>query len=165
MNGTAFNISEITDADKKLVANFISESWGSSISVSRGKMYDTSELPGFIFKEYNKIMGLVTYNISGRDCEIVTLDSKINNKGLGTQLINKAIDKAKDYKCTRVWLKTTNDNTKAIRFYQKRGFEWVGFYKDTIKQSRKLKPEIPEFGDDSIPIKHEIEFELHLGIQ
>lgn len=51
---------------------------------------------------------------------------------------------------------------KALRFYQRYGFEWVAFYKDEIKKSRKLKPEIPEFGNDGIPIKHEIEFEFRL---
>ena len=78
------------------------------------------------------------------------------------KLINRVIEKAKLYRCKRVWLITTNDNSHAIRFYQKRGFEWVGFYKDSVQDSRKLKPEIPELGDDDIPIKHEIEFELKL---
>jgi ribosomal protein S18 acetylase RimI-like enzyme len=77
-------------------------------------------------------------------------------------LINNVIEKAKKCNCMRVWLITTNDNTHALRFYQKRGFEWVGFYKNSMDDSRKLKPEIPELGDDNIPIKHEIEFELRL---
>lgn len=55
-----------------------------------------------------------------------------------------------------------NDNLHAIRSFQKRGFEWVGFYKDSVNESRKLKPEIPEFGEDDIPIKHEIEFERRI---
>ena len=77
-------------------------------------------------------------------------------------MINKVIEKAKISGCKRVWLITTNDNTNAIRFYQKRGFEWVGFYRNSMDDSRKLKPEIPQLGEDNIPIKHEIEFELRL---
>jgi GNAT superfamily N-acetyltransferase len=96
------------------------------------------------------------------ECEIVTLDSKVNNIGLGTKLINKVIEKAKEIGCKRIWLITTNDNSHAIRFYQRRGFEWIGFYRDVMKDSRKLKPEISEFGYDNIPIKHEIEFEYIL---
>lgn len=76
------------------------------------------------------------------DCEIITLNSKVKNNGLGTRLVNKAIDTAKVNHCKSVWLITTNDNTHAIRFYQKKGFERVGFYKDAMKESRKLKPEI-----------------------
>lgn len=157
-----FNISEIKPEDKSLIESFITESWGSVISVSRGKIFNTTELKGFICKRENKIIGLITYYINGDECEIVTLDSLVANQGLGTLLIENVIKIARQKGCKRVWLITTNDNTKAIRFYQKRGFEWAGFYKNAIKESRKLKSEIPEFGNDSIPIRHEIEFELKL---
>ena len=162
MDTPDFKISEIEDDDKILVSNFVTNNWGSSISVSRGKAHNTAKLPGFLCRENDKIIGLVTYYIEKNDCEIVTLDSEINNKGLGTKLLNKVIAKAKENDCSRVWLITTNDNSNAIQFYQKRGFEWVGFYRNAIKESRKLKPEIPEFGNDKIPIKHEIEFEYRL---
>lgn len=157
-----FKIFEIEDDDINLVNSFITARWGSSLSVSKGKVHNTARLPGFICKENDKIIGLITYHIKNNECEIVTLDSKINDKGLGTKLINKVLDKAKENNCKRVWLVTTNDNSSAIRFYQKRGFEWVGFYKDAMTVSRKIKPEIPEFGNDNIPIKHEIEFEYQL---
>jgi len=157
-----FNISSISDKDKSSISHFISDNWGSSLSVSRGKILDTTELPGFICKEKNQILGLVTYHIKNYECEIVTLNSAIQNKGLGTKLLNSVLDMARNNNCKRVWLITTNDNTNAIRFYQKRGFEWVGFYKDAIIESRKLKPEIPEYGDDNIPIKHEVEFEYKM---
>jgi N-acetylglutamate synthase-like GNAT family acetyltransferase len=162
MNKADLNISEINDTDKTLVSNFISDSWGSPLSVSRGKIYDTPNLPGFICKKNDKIIGLITYNIKNNECEIVTLDSKVKNRGLGTKLIDKVIDRAKVKNCKRVWLITTNDNSNAIRFYQKRGFEWAGFYKDSMEESRKIKPEIPELGNDNIPMKHEIEFEFIL---
>jgi len=162
MNENNLDITEISGSDKSLVSKFISESWGSVLSVSRSKVYDASTLPGFICKKKNKIIGLLTYNIKDNECEIVTLDSKISNKGLGTKLLNLVIEKAKVNQCERIWLITTNDNTNAIRFYQKRGFEWTGFYKDAMKESRKIKPEIPELGNDNIPIKHEIEFEYKL---
>ena len=162
MSNSDFYISEINTEDKPLVDSFISNGWGSSISVSKGRIFNTTELPGYICRMDNKVIGLITFNIQEKDCEIVTLDSNVRNHGLGIKLINRVIEKAKLYRCKRVWLITTNDNSHAIRFYQKRGFEWVGFYKDSVQDSRKLKPEIPELGDNDIPIKHEIEFELKL---
>lgn len=162
MNKTDYEITEISKEDSTLIESFIAESWGSPMSVSRGRIFNTTSLPGFVYKRDNKIISLLTYNIDQDDCEIVTLNSQINNQGLATQMINKVIEKAKKCNCKRIWLITTNDNTHALRFYQKRGFEWVGFYKNSMDDSRKLKPEIPELGDDNIPIKHEIEFELRL---
>ena len=162
INNMDFEISEIRSEDRALIESFISDSWGSPLSVSRGRIFNTTDLPGLIYKLDNKVIGLTTYNIDKAGCEIVTLNSQLNNRGLATQLIDKVIETAKRYDCQRVWLITTNDNTKAIRFYQKRGFEWVGFYRNSMVDSRKLKPEIPEFGDDDIPLKHEIEFELRI---
>jgi len=162
MYKTDFEIREISRDDSSLIASFISDIWGSPMSVSKGRIFNTSELPGYICKRDNKIIGLLTYNIDKEGCEIVTLNSEINNHGLATHLIKKVIEKAKKNGCKRVWLITTNDNTHALRFYQKRGFEWIGFYKNSMDDSRKLKPEIALFGDDEIPIKHEIEFELKL---
>ena len=53
----------------------------------------------------------------------------------------------------------TNDNIRALRFYQKRGFDLVSIYRFAVNESRKLKPQIPLLGVDDIPILHEIEFE------
>lgn len=157
-----FIIQEIGIEHKSLVGSFISEKWGSPMSVSKGRMFDTTQLPGFICVEDSIIAGLVTYNIDTEGCEIVTLNSEQGNQGLGTRLIEKVIEKAKENDCQRVWLITTNDNSNAIRYYQKRGFEWVGFYKNAMEGARKLKPEIHKVGDHGIPVKHEIEFELRL---
>jgi RimJ/RimL family protein N-acetyltransferase len=162
MNNSDFEITAIGGEDSPLIATFITNSWGSPMSISRGRIFNTTDLPGFIYKKNKKVLGLATYNINKEDCEIITLNSVLKNRGLATQLIGKVIEKAKISECKRVWLITTNDNTNAIRFYQKRGFEWVDFYKDSMKESRKLKPEIPKLGDYGIPIKHEIEFEIQL---
>src|SRR5438552_12334180 len=65
--------------------------------------------------------------------------------------------------CRRVWLVTTNDNAHAIAFYQRRGWDWVGFHRDAITEARRsLKPEIPERGEGGVPIRHEIELEILL---
>lgn len=162
MNEIDMEITKICETDKALISDFITKNWGSPFSVSRGKIYHIVDLPGFICKQGGKIAGLITYHIAKKDCEIVTLNSKIENEGLGTQLINKVINVARKNECKRVWLVTTNDNVNAIRFYQKRGFDWTGFYRDAMVESRKLKSEIPWYGNDGIPIRHEIEFEHRL---
>ena len=74
-------------------------------------------------------------------------------------MVNK-IAQAQEFR--RVWLITTNDNTPAVRFYQKKGFSLVAVYRNAIEASRKLKPEIPLKGIDGIPIRDEIELELLL---
>ncbi|QAT61819.1 GNAT family N-acetyltransferase [Acidilutibacter cellobiosedens] len=154
-----YTIIPICDELRKDVVDFISDNWGSPIIVSKGKVHFADILEGYVAVENGEIDGVITYSIENGECEIVSLDSLVENQGIGSNLINKVIEKAKENKCRRVWLITTNDNTKAIRYYQKRGFYMKEIHINAIQRSRKLKPQIPLYGFDNIPILHEIEFE------
>ncbi len=154
------SIMKISKENQKEVEAFFQANWGSSIIVSRGKIHHANDLSGYILYENNHINGLITYFVDNKECEIVSLDSLSEKKGNGTKLLNLAINAAKNHNCNRVCLMTTNDNTNAIRYYQKRGFMIKDLYLNAIERSRAIKPEIPLYGFDGIPILHEIEFEL-----
>lgn len=63
----------------------------------------------------------------------------------------------------RLWLITTNDNTIALRFYQRRGFDLVALHRDAVTRARaELKPSIP-LEIDGIPLRHELELEMRLA--
>jgi len=49
-----------------------------------------------------------------------------------------------------------------MRFYQRRDFNMVAFYRDAVTEARQLKTEIPNVGYDGIPIRHELEMEFGL---
>jgi RimJ/RimL family protein N-acetyltransferase len=77
-------------------------------------------------------------------------------------LLNAAATLARRAGWRRLWLVTTNDNTAALRFYQRAGWDLVAFHRNALVRSRVLKPSIPQMGLDSIPIRHELELELPL---
>lgn len=89
----------------------------STIMVVRGELVDMTTLDGFVIYENNAIIGLITYRIDGTECEIMSLDSLKEKQGIGTELVNKVIEKAKEKECLTVKLITTNDNLNAIGFY------------------------------------------------
>jgi len=149
----------VEQKDKALLGSIITENWGSTKIVSKGRVHNVIDLPGFVAEKDGMIKGLVTYEIDDDGCEIVSLDSFYENVGIGTNLIRCVCNQAKNQKCKRVWLITTNDNITAIRYYQKRNFKMINVYIGAIEISRRLKPEIPLTGFDGIPILHEIEFE------
>ncbi len=158
-------MSEVVPIDMEIrrkVVDFITENWGSSIIVTKGKIHRAEELLGYTVISTGEIKALITYDIVDGECEIVCLESSIENQGIGTALIEKVIQTAQNNGCKRVWLITTNDNTKAIRYYQRRGFDMVGLYTNVIQESRRIKPQIPLKGFDDIPILHEIEFQMIL---
>ena len=64
----------------------------------------------------------------------------------------------------RIWLITTNDNTDALRFYQRRGLRLARLHRGAADRSRAtLKPTIPEIGDHGIPLHDELELELDVS--
>jgi ribosomal protein S18 acetylase RimI-like enzyme len=86
-------------------------------------------------------------------------------------LVNEVVEKTKKRDCKRVWLITTNDNTPAIRFFQKRGLTLVAVHVNAFKITQQLKGELGKYGDgkdrvvlgvDDIPILHEVELEIIL---
>lgn len=155
-------IIEITEKDRKNIKQFLEERWFSSQICVREEIIDADKLDGYVVYENQKIVGLVTYRIYKNVCEIISLDSVIENKGIGTILIEKVKEKAINSACQRLILITTNDNLKGLGFYQKRGFRLSKIYKDSMDNVRKIKPEVPEIGENNIPLKDEIELEIKL---
>lgn len=156
------DIKAICPHNRQQVNDFIISHWFSTDMVVRGEIVDMKVLDGFVIYENEIIIGLVTYRIREGECEIMSLDSLKECHGIGTALVNKVIKTAADAKCIKVKLITTNDNINAIRFYQKRGFDMVHLYHNSLETARKLKPSIPLLGEFNIPLKHEIEFEMKL---
>ncbi|MDK2787961.1 MAG: hypothetical protein PWP07_1186 [Epulopiscium sp.] len=148
----------ITDIPKNKVTEFFKSHWGSSKMVISSGVYDCSELDGFaVLNDEGDIIGLVTYIIRDHECEIISLNSIEEGKGIGTSLINEIENIVIKNNCKLIKLVTTNDNLLALRFYQKRGFILSRIINNAVEEARKLKPEIPLIGNDGIPIRDEIE--------
>ena len=155
-------IARIDGHNRKDIDDFIREHWFTTEMVIDGRIVDMTKAEGFYALEDGKIVGLITFLIQDGGCEITSLDSLLENRGVGTELVNRVIGEAKERGCGQVTVVTTNDNTRAIRFYQKRGFDMAQFRRGALERSRELKPAIPLLGNDGIPLRHEIEFQLSL---
>lgn len=150
----------IEQDNRTTIDAFIVRQWFSLQMVVHGEVIDMSAVDGWYAFDYDNIVGLITYRIVHQEMEILSLDSMQENKGVGSALLGQAIAKAKIYGCSRIWLITTNDNLSALLFYQKRGFEIVYIHYNAVDEARKLKPSIPLFGNNGIPIHDEIELEM-----
>lgn len=153
---------KITEESRSEANEYIRERWHSTVMIVRGKAFDLASAEGIAAMENNRIIGLITFILYDGICEIMSLNSDMEGRGIGTALVNQVCDYAKNHECGKLILITTNDNINAIRFYQKRGFDMVRIYHNALAASRKLKPEIPLIGENGIPLRHEIEFEKML---
>ncbi len=157
-----FQIIPLSNDEREWVAGLLKEWWAGPVIVTRGRLHRADELPGFVAVLEGKPAGLVTYRIDSNNCEIVTMNSLEEGRGIGSALIDAVKNSAVSAGCKRLWLITTNDNTAALRFYQKRGFTIAAIHPNAIEESRWLKPEIPVIGNDGIPIRDEIELDMML---
>jgi ribosomal protein S18 acetylase RimI-like enzyme len=144
-------------ADRQWVEELLRERWGAPEVVARGRVYHPLELPGFAVFDGERVVGLVTYELQGEDCELVTIDALEEGRGVGTELVEAVAGAAREAGCRRLRLITTNDNLRALRFYQRRGFRLAALYPDALEASRRLKPSISTVGAHGIPLRDELE--------
>jgi ribosomal protein S18 acetylase RimI-like enzyme len=147
------------DEDDEYVRRSLAELLAGTSAARRGALIDALPLPGLIAEVDGSPVGLLTYDPAGADWEVVTIGSTRPGIGAGGALLDAVRARAAAAGARRVWLITTNDNTGALRFYQRRGFDLVALYRDAVTRSRRdLKPAIPATAD-GIPIRHELELE------
>lgn len=150
----------LADADRLWVEQFLTQEWGSEAAVLRGQVYHPAQMAGFLAERNGKPLGLITYDLRGDVCEIMTLNSLEPGHGIGQALIDAVIGVAQAATCQRVIVVTTNDNLHALRFYQRRGFVLAEVRLNAVTHSRLLKPQIPLLGEDDIPLRDEVELSL-----
>jgi ribosomal protein S18 acetylase RimI-like enzyme len=149
------DVRPIDDADRALVI----ERWGHTV-VRRGESVDIEGLPGFVAWVDGQRAGFLTYAVRGDECEVVTLHSLRQSRGAGRALMDAVRRAAESAGCRRLWLVTTNDNLRALAFYQRWGLDLCAFRRGAVDESRRtLKPSIPERDEHGVPIAHELELE------
>lgn len=152
----------MTSDDREWAHALIAEHWGGIKMVTRGVLYDMREFPGIIAWRDGVPVGLATYRIDGDACELMSINSLIQDSGVGTSLLRAVEETARAAGCRRLFLITTNDNTHALRFYQRKGYRLVALRPGAIDEARRLKPGIPKVGIDGIPLRDELELERML---
>jgi GNAT superfamily N-acetyltransferase len=150
----------LVPSDQNWVKAFMVEHWCAEEMIVRGEVVYPADLPGFVCFNAWGVLGLITYRISDECCEVMSLDSLQEHVGIGTALLDAVIASARQNKCQRVCLITTNDNLHALAFYQKRNFFISAVYPGAVTKSRLLKPSIPLIGENGISIRDEIELTL-----
>lgn len=153
-----FTVRAVVPSDRPRIRALIRERWGSERVAAHGVPYAPDELDGFMAEdaETGDLLGLATYHVTPDACEIVTLDALVEGHGVGTALVEAvaAVGHA------RLWLVTTNDNVRALGWYERRGFRVVAVHRGAVDRAREtLKPEIPLTAADGTPIRDEIELE------
>ena len=156
-------VRSLTEDDLGWKQESLARGWGSTLVARLGGLVDAMALDGFMALVDGTPAGLLTYAIDDDELEVVTIHSEAPGLGVGRALMDAARAKALEAGVCRMWLITTNDNSRAFRFYQQWGMDLAALHHDAVTRSRAaLKPSIPLTGNDHVPIRHELEFERRL---
>jgi len=146
------------ESDRTWAEAYMDNEFGGALQARRGELIDVLALPGFVAETDGRPVGIVTYRLDGRECELAFIAAFERHRGVGTALLEALLDAAAG--CDRVWLVTTNDNLEALRFYQRRGFRLTALRPGAIDELRaSLKRRIGTVGEFGIPLRDELELE------
>jgi len=133
--------------------------WNALRVARRGEIVDSLAHPAVLAWSEGELAGAATYVLGTDACELLTLHAATRLGGVGTALLGAVQQIAREAGCRRLWVVTTNDNTRAFAFYQRWGLDLRRVIRDGVDASRRVKPSIPSVGSTGIPIRHELEFE------
>jgi len=130
---------------------------GGPIVVSGGALHDLRDRPGLVALEHR---GLILWHDADNTREILALVAAPQGQGTGLLLLQAATLDAKARGLTRAILDTTDDNSRAIRFYERNGFAVEDIVKDGFAEVLLLKnlPADPVMGQHGQPIRDILRF-------
>lgn len=152
-------LKRLEELDRARVNAFLISRWFSLEMLVHGETIDLSNVQGKAILESGEIIGMITWRTLDDALEILSLDSLHEGQGIGTILLEQAVAETKKQRLRRLVLTTTNDALRALRFYQRRGFDLLCLRRRVVDKARKKKPQIPLTGENGIPLHHEIDLE------
>ena len=137
--------------------------WFDDIVVGRGVVRRPAEQAAVVAEIDGERVGVATWTLERSDAELVTLNALREGIGVGRGLVAAVAASARVAGARRLLVMTTNDNTRALRLYQRFGFRLLEARPGAVDEARRtVKPTIPEVGIDGIPIRDEIDLVLDL---
>ena len=127
--------------------------------VSRGRLHQLRDHPAQIAWAGATRLGFAIFSTDAPEAELLAIRALTPRRGVGSALLAAAEATIANAGAHTLWVATTNDNTDALRFYQRRGFALAALTLDAFAAVRRLKrlPPIGEIlGAHGVPIRDEL---------
>ncbi len=152
----------IGPASTELIARLWEEQWGLPIITAK-REYMPPDVEGIVWRtQVGEGLGLVNLAVDGDRAEIVSIDAQERGRRIGARLMEAAEEELRRRGVKTAHLVTTSDNHQALSFYVRRGYRHLRLHLDAMDRVRDAKPQVPEMGNDGIPLWDMWELERQL---
>jgi ribosomal protein S18 acetylase RimI-like enzyme len=122
----AFTIHKvIAEKEKSDIRELVRRFWGEEEQLAFDRTFTVAELPAYIARADNNIIGFASFAESDDAVIVVALGVLPRYQGfrVGTRLIEKIQSETKRLRKRRILVSTSNDDLPALAFYQSLGFQ------------------------------------------
>jgi ribosomal protein S18 acetylase RimI-like enzyme len=155
-----YRIEPITDV--AYLRSLLMQRWGDMLLMG-GRTYPCDQVNAFrAVSASGETLGYITWQILRSTVFVFTIDSFVKGGGIGGALLDMVATTAREAGARAIRVMTTNDNTPALHYFQKRGFQMVAFFPGAVDIYRMVAPALPKTGFDDIPMRDAIELEKSL---
>jgi len=156
-----YSINKATqNKEKKKIQQFVKRFWGEQEQLTFNKKFTVAQLPAYVAKYRNAIIGFISFAEANDAIIIVALGilPKYQNAGIGKSLTKKVETEAKRLRKKKLLVSTSNDDLPPLAFYQHLGFQIYQVKPNTIaeKHGSLLK------GINGLPIRDELRLQKTL---
>lgn len=160
MTEASYVIEPLTEPD--ILQALLRRRWGETLMMF-GRTWKLGDYQAFVARAQDgEVLGLVTYAMQKTAILALTVDNFSDQPGIGKALLEKVVTLGRQSGAKVLRVLTTNDNTPALRYFQKLGYKIIAFYPGAIIAYRTVAPTLPQIGVDGIPVRDAIELEIDL---
>jgi ribosomal protein S18 acetylase RimI-like enzyme len=115
----------VLDEEREKIREFAQRFWGEEEQLTFDRKFMVAELPAYVAKVENNIIGFVSFTEANEAIIVVALgvSPQYQSSGVGRSLIEKVEAEAKKLLKKRLLVSTSNDDLPALAFYQSVGFQ------------------------------------------
>ena len=149
-----YAVKKASSQDRGEIKRLVQLFWGEQEQLTFGTTFKVSELPAYVAKKEDKIVGFVSFAELHDDLIVVALGiiPEYQGVGVGRRLVASAEKEARRLKKKRMLVSTSNDDLPALAFYQRLGFQIYEVKPNAVaeKHGKVLK------GIGNLPIRDEL---------
>ena len=154
-------IRSATEGDRAWLRAHYIRAWGEEIVIGFGEdgpiHFDLSGLPALIAVSGGERVGALAWVPRRGAIEVASIAAETEGQGIGAALLRRLAEDCARDGFGMIRLTTTNDNLRALLFYQRCGFRITAIYPGGVDMARELKPGIPLEGANGLKMHDAIE--------